>query len=94
LGGTLHRLGRVYCEGLGALGIEKTLNGHDRLPLAGVLSLFATITIKIKCEDTLVIDGSLEHFRMAQGAEVVIAGAPVSSMRASELDRAFYFDNA
>jgi len=46
--------------------------------LAGVSSLFATVTVKIKGEDTLVIYGALEHFRMAQGANgVVIAGAPV-----------------
>jgi hypothetical protein len=46
--------------------------------LAGVSSLFATVTAKIEGEDALVIYGALEHFRMAQGANgVVIAGALV-----------------
>ena len=44
----------------------------------GVSSLFATVAVKIEGEDTLVIYGALEHFRVAQGANgVVIAGASV-----------------
>jgi len=46
-GGTLDRLGRADDKDIGALGTRKTLNGHDRLALANVLSLFTIVMSRI-----------------------------------------------